>query len=126
MIARMQKLRNSTHIARLVLVWFALFIGVAIASPLVHPQTVDLVCTSAGGMKLVSPGDADSAGAGAVGHHSLNCPLCAHLALPLADFQTLLTQPSPLARALQPIVAAHIAALTTPPLPSRGPPVISL
>ena len=122
----MQTLRNSAFLARLVLVWFALFIGVAVASPLIHPQSVDLVCTSAGGMKLVSPGDADPGGTSAGAHHTLNCPLCAHLALPLADFQTVLTQPSPLARAVQPIVAAHIAAVTAPPLPSRGPPVISL
>jgi len=33
---------------------------------------------------------------------------------------------SPLAHALQPLSLAHIASLTAPPLPSRGPPVFLL
>jgi len=34
----MQYLRNTTHIIRFVLVWFALSVGVAIASPMVQPR----------------------------------------------------------------------------------------
>jgi hypothetical protein len=39
---------------------------------------------------------------------------------------TALTQPSPLAHVMPPIAAAHMAALTAPPLPSRGPPLLPL
>ena len=122
-IAGMQKLRDSAQIARLVLVWFVLFTGVAIASPLIHPQVMDLVCTSAGGAKLLVQGDGD--GAAGAHHHGLDCPLCAAVALPPTNFQSVLTQASPLAHVLQPIAAAHIAAATAPPLPSRGPPAAS-
>ncbi len=44
----LQPLRNAHHLTRLVLVWFALFIGLAVASPLVNPQGVQEVCTTAG------------------------------------------------------------------------------
>ena len=41
----MHALRNSVSLARLVMAWFALTLGLAIASPLVHPQAMELVCT---------------------------------------------------------------------------------
>jgi hypothetical protein len=44
-------------LARLVLVWFALFIGIAIASPILNPTETQMVCSSAGGMKMVASGD---------------------------------------------------------------------
>ncbi|MGI9150524.1 MAG: DUF2946 family protein [Limnohabitans sp.] len=114
----MQTLRNAIQLTRLVLVWFALSVGVAIASPVVNPHGMDLVCTSAGSMKLVVQGDAEVAGT----THTLDCPLCAAISAPPPAINTTLTQPSPLAHALQPLAAAHIAAITAPPLPSRGPP----
>ena len=118
----MEHLRHALHLTRLVLVWFALSVGVAIASPVVNPHSMDLVCTSTGSMKLVVQGDEDVAGA----THTLDCPLCAAMSAPPPALNTLLTQPSPLAHALQSLVAAHIAAITAPPLPSRGPPQNSL
>ncbi len=118
----MQHLRNAIHLARLVLVWFALSVGVAVASPYVHPQAMDLVCTSTGSMKLVVQGEDDST----VASSTMDCPLCASITAPPVSFNTTLTQPSPLAHALIPVVAAHIASVTAPPLPSRGPPTISL
>ena len=44
-ISTMQMLRHSLHITRLVLVWFALSVGVAIASPVLNPKGMDMVCT---------------------------------------------------------------------------------
>ena len=119
---RMQQLRHAIQLTRLVLVWFALSLGVAMASPIVNPHGMDLVCTSAGSVKLVVQGD----DAVAASSHTLDCPLCASISAPPPAFDTTLTQPAPLAYALQPIAAAHIAALTAPPLPSRGPPPFSL
>lgn len=115
----MQSLRNAHLLARLVLVWFALSIGVAIASPLVKPQAMELICSGAGVMKVLAKTDD---GAKELSGHTLDCPLCASLgAPPPVARQVAEPQPS-LSHALQPIAAAHIAALTAAPLPARGPP----
>jgi hypothetical protein len=104
--------------ARWILVWFALSIGVATASPVLNPQSMELVCSSGGAMKIVvKSGD----GTQAVSSHTLDCPMCAPVALPppvAIHFEPV----QPLAYVLQPIPAAHIAALTAAPLPARGPP----
>ena len=121
-IERMQHLRHAIHIARFVLVWFALSVGVAIASPIVNPHGMDLVCTSTGSMKLVMPGDDEVAASS----HTLDCPLCASISASPPALNTTLTQASPLAHAMLPTAAAHIAATTAPPLPSRGPPAVFL
>jgi hypothetical protein len=118
----MQQLRNALHITRLMLVWFVLSIGVAVASPVFNPKAMDVVCTGTGMMKLVVQGDDDSAGSA----KTMDCPLCTSMTAPPPEFNTTLTQPSPLAHAVQPIAAAHIAAITAPPLPSRGPPTLFL
>jgi hypothetical protein len=74
-------------------------------------------------MKLVAVGE--DAGK-PVNNHKLDCPLCASISAPPPVFNTSLSQPSPLAFVLQPIAADHIASITSPPLPSRGPPALSL
>ena len=117
-ITTMQSLRHAHHLARLVLVWFVLSIGVAVASPLVAPKPMELVCTTAGATKLVAQGEDDTQ----AGNHLLDCPLCAIAGAPPTQVSTTLTQPSPLSHALHPIEAARIASATAPPLPSRGPP----
>ena len=112
-----------THklIARLVLVWFALFIGVAIASPILNPTETQMVCSSAGGMKMVPSGEE---GAEAKLTANMDCPLCAPVVVPLQSGATTFDYASTLAHSLHPVAAALIAALTAPPLPSRGPPVV--
>lgn len=120
----------ATHksFARLVLVWFALFIGVAIASPILNPTETQMVCSSAGGMKMVVSGananasdkDADKAQTAT----NMDCPLCAPVCVPLQSRSASFDHASPLAHSLHPIAAALIATQTAPPLPSRGPPVI--
>lgn len=122
-IFSMQYLRNTSNIIRLVLVWFALSVGVAIASPIVQPKAMDMVCTSTGSMKLVVQGDEDGSISSSP---TLDCPLCAGIGAFPSALNTALTQPSPLSHALLPTVAAHIASLTAPPLPSRGPPTFLL
>ena len=120
-IASMQTLRHAHHLARLVLVWFVLSIGVAVASPLVAPKSMELVCTTAGATgvtKLVAQGDDDTQAS----NHLLDCPLCAATGAPPTAVNTALTQPSPLSHALESIEAARITSATAPPLPSRGPP----
>ena len=118
----MQNLRNAKFITRLVLVWFALFIGVSVASPLVKPQASQMVCSAMGGMKMVAVGEE---GTDTQASTSMDCPLCAAVVIPLHTDSLAFETPSALAHALRPLAAAHIASVTAPPLPSRGPPSIS-
>ena len=120
----LQFLRNAHLIARFVLVWFALSIGVAIASPIVKPQAMELICTgTVGVMKLLVQTDD---GPQDVASLTLNCPLCATNLAPPPPQARLSTEPAqPLAYVLQSIPAAHIATLTAAPLPARGPPAFS-
>ena len=115
--------RAHTHriLARLVLVWFALFIGVAIASPILNPTETQMVCSSAGVMKMVASGEED---ADVKLTANMDCPLCAPVHVPLQACNTPFDHASSLAHSLHPVAAALIAAHTAPPLPSRGPPVV--
>ena len=123
----MNRLRSALQVTRFVLVWFALSIGAAVASPWVHPKAMDWVCSGSGAMKWVVVDDAaDSDAAATVVQHTLDCPMCASFTAPLPLTRVPSWTASPLAQALQPLTAAHIAAATAPPLPSRGPPVLSL
>ena len=117
----MQTLRHARQLTRFVLVWFALALGVAMASPLVSPRSIDVVCSSGGVMKMVASDDGDEA---LKSHASLDCPLCLSVAFPPAPPALKVVKPSPLSHALQAIAAAHTALATAPPLPSRGPPVL--
>ena len=115
----MQTLRRSYQITRFVLAWFALSLGVAIASPVANPQGMALVCTSANGMQLVVLGDAEPEGAAS---HKLDCPLCATLTALPPSFNTTLTQPLPQQPPRPFVELVFHTAFTAPPPPSRGPP----
>lgn len=117
----MPALRRARLLASFVLAWFALSLGVAVASPLVQPKPMEIVCSAAGASMRVVMTD-DGAQAPAAGH--LDCPLCLPTgapppALPLAALPVI----QPLGHALQSIPAARIATATAAPLPARGPPL---
>ena len=116
----MQILRHAHQLTRFVLVWFAMALGVAMASPLVSPKSIDLVCSSGGVLKLAvsDAGDTNQP------NKTMDCPLCQSVAFPPTLLALQVVKPSPLSHALQAIAAAHIASATAPPLPSRGPPVL--
>ena len=116
----MHALRTASMLARLVLAWFILALGVAVASPIVHPKTMELVCSAGGSMKMVVTND-DSQRA-ATGPHTLDCALCLATSAPLPQAGAPFEPPHPLAPALTPSFVAHIAALVGAPLPARGPP----
>ena len=118
----LQTLRNARWITRLVLVWFALFIGAAVASPMVKPAAGQMVCSAMGGMKMVEGGEDGTRPSASA---SMDCPLCAPVITPpVAHNTTVAPQPS-LAHALRTLPAAHIAGLTGAPLPPRGPPALN-
>ena len=118
----MHFLRTSTTLARLVLVWFTLALGVAIASPLVNPKAMELVCSGSGAMKLIVKSGDGAGGSVQVGSHTLDCSLCATMSAPPPQVATMPLVPSALGYATQSIPSARIAALTAAPLPARGPP----
>jgi hypothetical protein len=118
----MQTLRRARYLARLVLAGFALALGVAIASPIVQPKALELVCAANGVMKLVSQEGGDAAASHA---HTLDCPLCVQVLTPPTLPVTTIEHDAPRAHALRPLVAAHIAGRTAAPLPPRGPPALS-
>lgn len=120
----MHPLRRSVLLARLVLAWFVLALSVAVASPMAQPLAMELVCSASGGVKLIAVGDS-SDDATPAGHHVLDCPMCLVATPPPPPHKARLAPPQPLAHALQPIAAAHIAALVGAPLPPRGPPSFS-
>lgn len=115
----MQALRRARFLARLVLAWFALSLGMAVASPLVHPQAMELICSGSGLMKVVVQTDD---GPQEQGSHALDCPLCASTGSPPSAVAATAEPAQPLSHALRPLAAAHIAWLTAAPLPARGPP----
>jgi hypothetical protein len=121
----MQALRQARFLARLVLAWFALSLGVAIASPLVNPQSMELVCASGGAMKLiVKNADGGEPGEQARGH-TLDCPLCASVALLPPVISVASDQPSAQVQTQPADPDAIIVARAAAPLPPRGPPSIS-
>ena len=116
----MQALRNASFLARLVLAWFALSIGVAVASPLVKPAGMQLICSGGGMVQLLATSDD---GGQLPASRALDCHVCAGLGAP-TPFVSAAAEPLlPLARAVQSIPSARIAALTAAPLPARGPPL---
>ncbi len=117
----MHALRPPRHLARLVLAWFVLALGVAVASPLVKPQSWRMVCSASGVVKLLS---VDDNGAAATGAHQIECPLCWLAgAPPPAQTRALAAQPLP--HAPLPLTGVlHVASRALPPLPARGPPAL--
>lgn len=105
-----------------VLAWFVASLGVAIASPMVHPQAIEVICSGAGTIKLLVQTDDGTVEMGTMG---MDCPLCSAASAPPPLPALPPMPPQPLAHALQPVEAARIAAATAAPLPARGPPTRS-
>ena len=103
-----------------VLAWFMASVGLAIASPLVHPQSIEVICSGGGTIKLLVQTDDGQVDMGTMG---MDCPLCATMGAPPPTVALPHILPAhPLAHALQSVEAARMAAVTAAPLPARGPP----
>jgi hypothetical protein len=114
----MQRLRHATFLARLVLAWFALALGVAVASPVVKPQGGQLVCSGSGTLQLVVPAGDDGQPPST---HTFDCPLCASVAPPPPAIEPAAFLP-PLGHVMQSVPSARHAARLAAALPARGPP----
>ena len=108
------------RLARLVLVWYVLFVGVSVLAATLQPKTMDVVCSSMGLMKLVVQGE----GGDAQVRSSMDCPLCAHAtpALPPPTVAALAHVADVRSHIVQRLPEAVLIARTAPPLSSRGPP----
>jgi hypothetical protein len=121
----LQRCRNSPWLARLALLWFSLTLGVAVASPMVHPQNELVICTGSGMLKVVLADDGTVTTATTTDSgDALFCPLCMVGGAPAPVSLQTVEPPHALSHVLRSIPAARIAALTGAPLPARGPPVL--
>jgi hypothetical protein len=111
------------RLARLVLAWYVLFVGMSVLAATLQPKTMEVVCSSMGVMKLVVQGE----GKGPLVSSGMDCPLCAHAtpALPPPRLAALAHVPDARAYIVQRLPQALLLARTAPPLPSRGPPVFN-
>ena len=104
---------------RWVLAWFLLALGVAVASPIVQPQAMEVVCSSAGAARILVQTEE---GPVELGTQGFDCPLC------------LLAGPAPAAISpgihaparwrslvMRPAAAPVLTAMAVSP-PARGPP----
>ena len=119
-IAPMLTLRRIRLLTCLVLAWFALSVGVAIASPWVQPQALQWICSGAGEVQLIVSTDD---GTPELRGPALDCSLC--LPLGTAPPPPALAQvgaPTPPTLAPLPAPLEPLAVRTAAPLPARGPP----
>ncbi len=118
----MQSLRRAPWMTRLVLAWFALFVGAAVASPLVKSEGLQMVCSGMGGMQLVNLDAGDDVLSTVP--QGMDCPLCMPAAVP-APAQGRPPHPEGLGYALLALASARLASLIGLPWQARGPPTLS-
>ncbi|MBO9514621.1 MAG: hypothetical protein J7549_10940 [Variovorax sp.] len=117
----MNSLRRARRLVSFVLMWFALSLGAAIASPVVHPQAMEVLCSASGVAKVVIHTDD---GVKDIGASHLDCPMCLPGGAPPPAPIVAVPSVQPLSHAVQSIPAARLAAATAAPLPARGPPAL--
>lgn len=106
--------------ARFILIWFALSVGVAIASPWVSPQMPLGVCSASGDPFAADGDDGSSAG----GSPRMDCPMCqpftAPFSVPSIPAFGAVDSGATTVEAIAPDPASHASAA---PLSARGPPL---
>jgi hypothetical protein len=114
--------RTVRFLARFVLAWFALYLGAAVAAPLVAPGGYAVVCSADGIARLVQVDD--SGVPGDARHATLHCPLCVPASAPPPPAELRAAQPPlPLACELPAGTDEWPSAVAAAPPPARGPPV---
>lgn len=116
-------LRNAPWLAKLALLWFALTLGAAVASPMVQPRQELVICTGAGMLKVALAEDGTvTTAATSDTSDALFCPLCLAGGAPAGAVVKAIDPPQSTGRVLQGTPTVHIATLSAAPLPARGPP----
>lgn len=118
-MSALQTLRSSPWLARLALLWLVMTLGVAVASPMVNPQSELMVCSAAGMIKLTVNADGSVS---ATPSSEAHCPLCMVGGAPPAGADQTFAFAQPLGHMLQSHTTAHFAARAVGLPPSRAPP----
>ena len=114
----MEALRRAHRITRLVLAWFALSVGIAVAAPVLQPQSIEMVCSGTGGMKMMMD---DQGGIPDPGGHMKHCRLCVMTGAPVT--LVLLLPETPPVQAPATVVPVSIVARTATHFSARAPPL---
>lgn len=111
--------RTSFSLRVWVLAWFVLALGAAVASPIVQPRALEIVCAGTGATKILLHTDT---GTVELGEHGTECPLCLVSGAPPARLSSLPPVFAPLAHASAVLLISPVVAATAVPPPARGPP----
>ncbi|MBC7604596.1 MAG: DUF2946 domain-containing protein [Ramlibacter sp.] len=115
----MQALRRAHFLARLVLTWFVLTIGVAVAAPVINPVGMQLICSGGGVMKVLP---ASSSGEQPSVALTMDCPLCGAMSAPPPATQELVQLHQRAVALVSVEPESRIVHTDAAPLPARGPP----
>lgn len=102
-----------------VMAWFVLALGVAVASPVVQPRTMEIVCAGTGVAKILLHTDAGTLELGA---HGSECPLCLFSGAPAGPAPSLHGLFAPLAHASALHFSSPVVLASAVSPPARGPP----
>ena len=116
----MEFLRRAHRLTCLLVAWFALSVGMAVAAPLVAPQGMDIVCSGSG---VMTGGAAEDGAPVSLAGHLQDCRSCVMTAAPPPLPLIFVTSEAP-AAAPAAAVPVFVAARTAAPLSARGPPLI--
>jgi hypothetical protein len=117
---QLQTLRQTRTLVLGVLAWFVLSLGVAIASPVVKPQALSLVCSGIGAVKLVAPSEDGTVPAASA--HTLDCALCFAAGAPPTASATMPIAVGPLPLVVATLQHSPPVLHSAAPPPARGPP----
>lgn len=110
---------RSALLVRAVMLWLMLAFTAAVAAPIVQPQSMELLCSGSGSVKLLV-GGSDEADMAA--NMAPDCPVCLQASAPPPRSELLVVSPPTRFEALCITVVSHPVRLSLPPLPARGPP----
>ncbi len=116
----MPPLHNVRHLARLVLAWFVLSLGVAVVAPVFKAAGTQVVCTGMGTLQM--PADADGGDSGEHRVRTLDCPMCAPMAAPPAVAHAVLAVVPLAPYILRSLPSPHRGGRFAIPPPARAPP----
>jgi len=115
----MEALRRAHRLTCLLLAWFAMNVGVAVAAPvLLSHDGDDVVCSASGALMLMPSDD----GAGTTSSHGHDCHLCVMVGAPPVPLVFAAHQ----APAESPLVPLPVPVARQAPVPfqQRGPPLV--
>lgn len=115
----MISLRAHKLLARYVLAWFVVVVGLSVVLPVAQPGSMDAVCSASAGPMSSDSGDTDHAQV----HSGLHCPLCVAIVPPYALARSIGSLQATSGLALQLVEVVRAVPTAVPP-PSRGPPLV--